>query len=426
MSLNQDEYELISEEIKDKPVSKKKRTRQFVMVVVFGIVLGAVAAVVFFFVQTGLSNVLAIDDETVMTEQQTDSLIDNSLVLEEIQSMIQSEVESGLDEADVSNLSAQQKKLYQIGTKMDSAIVTVTGIVAGEDWFETESSQQGQSGGIILKKGDKKISILTRYSTIKNADSITVSFVDDATAKAKLKSYDTVTGLAVISVALSELSEETLDAISVAALASEDNLDRGSIVIAIGSPLGSIRSVEVGCVSDVTRKVSSVDHNYLVITTDISGSENAQGAFINTEGEIEGIIMQDFSLSGADDMITAVSVSELSSVLDALLEGEQFAYLGIKSSTVTETMATEHNLPDGVYVSEIVMDSPAMEAGMQSGDVITAIDDKSISTQEEFEKVLSGYQADDAIVIKVKRLSTTGSYQDITCKAILAGETFQE
>ncbi len=422
MSLNQDNFELISEEIKDKPVSKKKRTQQVMLVAVFGIVLGAVAAVVFFFVHTGLSNVLSIDDEAVTTEQQTDSVVDNSLMMEEIQSMIQSEVEDGLDEVDVSNLTAQQKKLYRIGTKMDAAIVTVTGIVSDEDWFETESSQQGQSGGIILRKGSKKVSILTRYSTVKNADSITVSFSDDATAKAKIKSYDTVTGLAVISVAVSDLSEDTLNALSVASLASEDSLERGSIVIAVGSPLGSIRSVEVGNVSEVTRLVSCVDHNYQVITTDISGSENAQGALINTDGEIEGIIMQDFSLSGADDMITAVPVSEISSLLDALLDGEQPAYLGIKSSTVTETMKAEHNLPDGVYVSEIVMDSPAMEAGMQSGDVITTIDDKTISSQEDLEEVLATYQADDTLTMVVKRLSTSGSYQEITCKATLQKE----
>jgi serine protease Do len=146
-----------------------------------------------------------------------------------------------------------------------------------------------------------------------------------------------------------------------------------------------------------------MDCNYTIFTTDMVGSSDASGALINTNGEIIGFVLQDYNLQGEQTTLTAVSISELKGVIELLSNNKSIPYLGMKVSTVTAEIAKSYQMPQGVYVREVALDSPAMEAGFQSGDVITAINGEAIATAEDYDKALLALSPEDAVSISCER-----------------------
>ena len=102
------------------------------------------------------------------------------------------------------------------------------------------------------------------------------------------------------------------------------------------------------------------------------GSKNGSGALINLNGEVIGLVTQGYSSEGDQNTLTAISISELKPVIEMLSNNKDIPYIGLEITTVTNTIAKENDIPKGVYIKEVKMDSPAMAAGLQSltpGDV---------------------------------------------------------
>ena len=107
--------------------------------------------------------------------------------------------------------------------------------------------------------------------------------------------------------------------------------------------------------------------------------------------------------------LAAVSISELKGVIELLSNDNPVPYLGLRISTVTDEIAESYQMPKGVYVRDVALDSPAMEAGFQSGDVITAINGETVFAAEDYEKMLRGLTVDDTVHITYERQSA-GDY----------------
>jgi serine protease Do len=113
--------------------------------------------------------------------------------------------------------------------------------------------------------------------------------------------------------------------------------------------------------------------------------------------------MQDYSTSQAENTLIAISASELQLIIDKLCAGEDVPYMGIRISTVTSKIEGAYGIPKGVYIREVTMDSPAMNAGLQSGDVITKVDGEEVATDLAFSNALLEHSAGDVMKIEVKR-----------------------
>lgn len=229
-----------------------------------------------------------------------------------------------------------------------------------------------------------------------------------------MKKYDGNTGIAVLSVKASELTESTKNAIAVAVLGNSLTVTQGTIAIAIGSPLGTNYSILTGNITSTTNSISTIDHNYSVFTTDIVGSSNGSGALVNVDGEIIGIVMQGYSSAGDENTLTAISISELKALIEMLSNGQDIPYFGLEVTTVTAAIEREYEIPKGAYIKDVCMDSPAMAAGLQSGDVITEIDGDEILTAENYEKKLLSLKPEDTVEVKIERQGPEG-YTEITC-----------
>ena len=405
--------EFIREQIKNKPVNRKKAAAKVGICAICGAVFALAAAVTFVLAEPAIRKILCPQEEANPDSVNT-YIADTESVTESEQSEpdVTSQAQESLSIADYQNL---QNQLYAIGSQANHSIVTVTSVVSNTDWFHNSYESEGQGSGVIIQENASEVLILTEQKVITDPSRITVTFIDDTTAGAVMKKYDGNTGIAVLSVTKSDISDSTLDTISIAEFGNSNGVTKGSIVIALGSPLGTNYSILTGNVTSTDNEISTIDHNYSIFTTDIVASKSSSGILISVSGQIVGMVMQDYSNSSEENTLIAVSSTELKSMIDMLAEGKDIPYLGMTVTTVTEKIEKEYDIPEGVYIKEAMMDSPAMAAGLQSGDVITKINGEKIASDTAYSSQVMKLTPGDTIPVVVQRQGADG-YSEITCE----------
>ena len=405
--------EFIREQIKNKPVNRKKAAAKVGICAICGAVFALAAAVTFVLAEPVVRKILCPQEEENPDSVNT-YIADTEGVteLEQSDPDVTSQPQESLSIADYQTL---QNQLYAIGSQANHSIVTVTSVVSNTDWFHNSYESEGQGSGVIIQENASEVLILTEQKVITDPSRITVTFIDGTTAGAVMKKYDGNTGIAVLSVARSDISDSTLDTISIAEFGNSNGVTKGSIVIALGSPLGTNYSILTGNVTSTDNEISTIDHNYSIFTTDIVASKSSSGILINVSGQIVGMVMQDYSNSSEENTLIAVSSTELKSMIDMLAEGKDIPYLGMTVTTVTEKIEKEYDIPEGVYIKEAMMDSPAMAAGLQSGDVITKINGEKAASDTAYSSQVMKLTPGDTIPVVVQRQGADG-YSEITCE----------
>ncbi len=307
-----------------------------------------------------------------------------------------------------------QNELYQIGNKVNKAVVTVTGVNEGVDIFDSPYEATGQASGLIIAHNKKELLILTEYQVIKDVKSIRVTFINNDTLNAALKKYDGNTGIAVLSVPVEKIAKATRNQIETAVLGNSLNLRQGKLVVALGSPLGTNFSILTGNITSVTNTITTEDRNYTVFTTNIVANAKGNGVLVNTDGEVIGLFLKSSNIQKEQNTLTAVSISELKDIIELLSNGVSIPYIGIKGSTVTDAISKEYDIPKGVYVKEAVVDSPAMTAGLQTGDVIVAVNKEEVLSMDDYQQILLRLQKGDEVKITANRQNAQG-YKKFTC-----------
>lgn len=318
------------------------------------------------------------------------------------------------EELEIEDYQNLQDKLYDIGKQANKSVVTVTGVTSGMDWFNTPYENENQASGIVIGNTEKELLVLTEKKVITDAEAISITFADERTVSATLKKYDGNTGIAIISVPVEEIGEETMELVEAAPLGNSHMMRQGTVVLAIGSPLGANYSILCGTVTSSENKVSAIDTNYTIFTTDIVGSEDGSGVLVNLKGEVVGLVLQGYRSQGDRNTITALSISELKQVIENLSNNQDIPYVGLRLSTVTDDIADEHGIPMGVYIKAVELDSPAMAAGLQEADVITKINGEEVATVEQYNQKIYAMHPDDQAVIAIKRQGAEG-YVDLEC-----------
>lgn len=405
--------EFIREQIKNKPMNRKKAAAKVGICAICGAVFALAAAVTFVLAEPVVRKILCPQEEENPDSVNT-YIADTEGVteLEQSDPDVTSQAQESLSIADYQTL---QNQLYAIGSQANHSIVTVTSVVSNTDWFHNSYESEGQGSGVIIQENASEVLILTEQKVITDPSRITVTFIDDTTAGAVMKKYDGNTGIAVLSVARSDISDSTLDTISIAEFGNSNGVTKGSIVIALGSPLGTNYSILTGNVTSTDNEISTIDHNYSIFTTDIVASKSSSGILINVSGQIVGMVMQDYSNSSEENTLIAVSSTELKSMIDMLADGKDIPYLGMTVTTVTEKIEKEYDIPEGVYIKEAMMDSPAMAAGLQSGDVITKINGEKAASDTAYSSQVMKLTPGDTIPVVVQRQGADG-YSEITCE----------
>ena len=210
--------------------------------------------------------------------------------------------------------------------------------------------------------------------------------------------------------------EETWGKIQVADLGNSNIIGKGDPVIALGNLFGYDNGLGYGVVSSTALSTTFSDGDCRVISTDIPLEVDGSGILLNQDGAVIGIVRQgigpETEEGGISVTANALAISDMKSTMELLLNGEKVPYAGIYGVTVTAAAAQEQGLPEGLYITAVDADSPAMAAGIQNGDVIREVDGKPISGFAAYEKAMLECQPGKEIGITGQRRGAAG-YVDI-------------
>ena len=264
---------------------------------------------------------------------------------------------------------------------------------------------------------------------------MTVQFSDGTTASATVRGTDPSDDLSVVQVALSDLSEDTLNTIKIATIGDSDQLAVGEAAIAIGNALGYGQSVTTGVISALGREVTIQDEttgesisNSLIQTDAAINPGNSGGALLNVKGEVIGINSSKYSDTSVEGMGFAIPMATAKPILEDLIANGKTTttgspYLGIYGVDVTEDVSKQYNMPEGVYVAQIVDGSGAANAGITTGSIITKVDDTEVGSMEELKECINKYKVGDTVTVTVQ-IADGGSYTEKQISVTLTNKTY--
>jgi S1-C subfamily serine protease len=360
--------------------------------------------------QTGESEAVQTE-EVEATTQADDSQI--SYDSEELEKMVEQLVrQKSLNIRDYQNLYSQ---FVDVVEQSENSLVSVIAVTKDIDWFDTQYESEGTASGLIVKKSDEVL-ILTDSICTKAADSIEVKFVDGKKATAKVQSTNTTLGFAILQVQKDDIKKSTWSQIDAAEMGSSQSLQKGTPVLVIGSPEHSIDSMGIGYISAVCEADDyGIDWTMPTLTTNISVKGSGCSFLLDMEGKVVGIYPYSTSEQSAKERQKVLAMDGIIEEIQALQSGKNYALFGVKVQEVTSEIVKEYNVPTGLYVTSVTADSPAYDAGIQSGDVIVQLNEETIETMAEFKAFLQKAQSKEEITAVVKRSNAQGySTMDLT------------
>lgn len=405
-------------EIKDKGNEKEKNTKNGTTIFK-NIVVCCLFAVLFAFVSSlsmkvfdGILNKKSTNNVVIGSEKESDKISQD----EEVKKM-------GVILGDVSAIVEKaMPSVVAIRTKTKLSAYTWFGRTRE---YETESS----GSGIIIGRNNDELLIVTNNHVVENSDSLFVMFIDNKEAKATVKGGDAEADIAVISVDLKEIDEETRKNIEIATIGNSETLKVGAGVVAIGNALGYGQSVTVGYISALNREVQ-LERGFTrrLLQTDAAiNPGNSGGALLNAKGELIAINSAKYSSTSVEGMGYAIPINEVEELIKrlatreirSLVEEGQRAYLGIQGQNIDISMSKAYDIPAGVYVYKIVDETGAKNSELKEKDVITHFDSQRIYSLQELKNLLDYYRAGEEIEITVQRLEA-GEYKEKVIKVKLS------
>ena len=268
----------------------------------------------------------------------------------------------------------------------------------------TTSDGEGVGSGVVL---DTDGNIVTNYHVIEGAQSISVS-TGDASYDATVVGSDESSDLAVIKI---DAGDAALTPIEVG---DSSTLQVGDWVMSLGSPFGLEQSVSTGIVSSLYRSTMLQNTSGNTIYTNLIQTDatinpgNSGGALVDDEGKLVGINSLIESYSGSSSGVGfAIPGNYAVEVAQKLIAGQTVthAYIGGSFQTVTANNARSNSLSvnQGAYVAELADDGPAAQAGIQKGDVITALDDEEITSSDALVLAVRSHSVGDTVTVTLMR-----------------------
>lgn len=422
-------FDFMKEKIKKQPIYQNRHVRRAVFTFAMAVMFGVVACFAFVLVRPWMERTFGKDEVSAISIPREDDEEGSGGELPDAEDAGETGADTGDGElqepvvTEPAELEAEDYvklygKLKTVAEESTASLVTVTAASSDTDWFNETYESSRQISGLLVGNNGAELLVLTPYSAIRQADSLKVTFVNDTEVSAVLKNYDIVTDLAILSVNLADVDSVTIDKIRMAELGSSRTLKAGDVVIAVGSPAGLSGSVIYGNLTSSAYTASVIDGEYRLLLTDIERSENASGVLINISGQVIGLIESRYLNSNNEQALTAYAISDMKDVIEHLSNSQDLVYMGITGIQVSSTAASEQDIPQGVYVSSVELESPAMNAGIQTGDILVDINGNKITSMRDIQELLLKFSKDQVIRVTIMRQGRE-EYKSIACSVTL-------
>ncbi len=423
----QKQNEFVVEKIKERPLNKKKLLRRSIITASLAVIFGLVAVITFLVLEPMISNWVYKEEEPelvtlpeAIVEKSPEEMLTENMLQESQANQIAERIESITIQTDeeiqevINKLQPDKDsyvKIYEsiedYTKELSKCMVTITSTSSNVDWLDNIEVSKNTTYGIIVASKNGKIYILADYAPIKKAEEVTVTFSMYKQASGVVKNVDKRTNLAIITVMASDLGNSYIERyVSIASLGTV-NIDTivGTPVVAMGSPMGTTNSMDIGMITSTFAQANKIDTNYKILQTNIPGSKNATGFMFNFEGQVIGVLTNTQSTSDMNGLITAVGTTELKPLVEKMMNDMKIPYLGITGVDVTSEAYDEYGVPYGAYITELQMDSPAMRAGIRQGDIIVKIGNQNINSYNDYANTLIKHSVGQEISVVVMRES---------------------
>lgn len=384
------EYSFLQEVIKDEVGGTGKRKKRILRKIGVGIFIGLVACFTFSVFKPWVESRISGDPDEVTIPRDTKQTAENDAG---------SSGEDGNGQKK-DNYSKSVKSLSDVAKKGKRSVVSLlvlTGATVGNKDFVSES--QSVSGVLIADNGQELL-ILGPTMEVGETQQIQATFCDGKKYRVTEKKSDANLELTIYAVKESQLEEKTAKSIRLAALGSSYEVKKGDTTVLLGMLFGQGDAVGYGVLRSSTEKAERADGTYHILGAELAGFTGGSGIMFNRQGEVIGIICDAAGEDAKEELMHAYAISDIKDVMQFLANGESVPYIGIHATDVSENIAEDRGIPRGIYVDKVEADSPAMRAGIQSGDILTAIGGTDIENFEQYHELLMEEKEGTHLLIK--------------------------
>lgn len=401
----EEEYSFLQEIIKDEAGDQAKWKHDVLRRIQLGLIFGLVACFTFFACKPWVEKRFE-ENPTEVTIPQDEQQEENQTQQEEEQVQEQKTVLTTETYQEMLN------NLKQVSGEVRKSVVEIQGAVTEEEFSKDQEDKEKSISGMIVADNGQELLILAGELPVKDAKIIRATFSGDSQCDAILKSRDAGLGLCVYAVQRKNIADDVWAQIETATLGGSKVVSEGDTVIAVGKLYGCDTIAGYGVIESGENYLDKADGQYQTIYTDVAGDISGSGVLVNIRGEVIGIINTSVRSDDQTNKISGYGISDIKGVIELLSNGKNVPYLGVSGVEVSSEMQGQ-GIPQGVYVKEVDAGSPAMAAGIQSGDIITNIADTDIINLLGYHNTLVKQNVGDKILVRGKRQGTGGEYVDI-------------
>lgn len=370
--MKEQKYEFVEDIIKKKPSILKRIAHRALSLLSLAVVLSIGIGLIIFLLRDSLKEILFVKEDDTNTATINMELDETASVVEKVDLiLLEEQISKSVVTIAVSNKESANKEILCTG---------------------------------VIVSMDDNIYILAPYNKVRNKDNMIVEFVDGSLAAATVWNRDVSIGLAAVRVERSDIEEETIKNISYAVFGNENSSGRGYATVYQGNAFEDDILSYAGKVAGEGDISQIYDLNCRSIHTDIMMSNVKDGFLFDYYGNLTGIILSQYNAEETGS-ISAVSVYDIYDVIYGMLNKSSMGYIGILGQKVDYNIKKyiSQDMPTGLYISMVDNTSPAYEAGIMAGDVLTEINDIDIDNMDDLKKLINSKKPAEKIHIVLQR-----------------------
>lgn len=414
-------WQFIQEKIVRQPLSRRQIIRYIILTVICAVLFGTISAVCFTVTKTVAKKIMGqekAEESRSITipkdEPETQTPVPVQETSTEPTEPVEEKVRSELEKYPYSleDLNKMYGNLRTLASEEDKSIAAIHSIQREKDWFDNPIETTGQFSGVVIDARREEVLVLAPSKAVETADSLEVVFSDSEVVPGTVKQTDSQMGLTVICADVSSLEDVQYEKIKPVKLGNSYSSRQGDLVFTVGSPAGMVHSSSYGFISYIAKNVQMTDGNARVLYADVKSRADAGTFLLNTDGELIGWGTDRYDQDVETGMKTFMSISDYKGILELLSNGIPVPYLGIEGQEVTTEME-KNGMPAGIYITAAAPESPAYNAGLQSGDILDEINDVKIEGMKNFQAQVERLHVGDHITVTVQRNNGKDEYKEI-------------
>lgn len=414
-------WQFIQEKIVRQPLSRRQIIRYIILTVICAVLFGTISAVCFTVTKTVAKKIMGqekAEESRPITipkdEPETQTPVPVQEASTEPTEPVEEKVRSELEKYPYSleDLNKMYGNLRTLALEADKSIAAIHSIQREKDWFDNPIETTGQFSGVVIDARREEVLVLAPSKAVETADSLEVVFSDSEVVPGTVKQTDSQMGLTVICADVSSLEDVQYEKIKPVKLGNSYSSRQGDLVFTVGSPAGMVHSSSYGFISYIAKNVQMTDGNARVLYADVKSRADAGTFLLNTDGELIGWGTDRYDQDVETGMETFMSISDYKGILELLSNGIPVPYLGIEGQEVTTEME-KNGMPAGIYITAAAPESPAYNAGLQSGDILDEINDVKIEGMKNFQAQVERLHVGDHITVTVQRNNGKDEYKEI-------------